>query len=80
MSDVAYKYFNQLDSLDLPDLEILSDRIKSLIVSAKKKKDRDKEIAAGLAFFDSIKGSIDREIDVKAELASALDEKYAYTD
>ena len=31
MSDMAYDYFNQLDSLDLHDLEILSDKISNLI-------------------------------------------------
>ncbi len=78
MSDIAYTYFNQLDSLNLPDLEILFNKISSLIFA--KKKSRNSEIEAGLAFFDSIKGSIDREIDAKAELTAALDEKYAYTD
>ena len=35
MSDIAYKYFTQLDSLDLSDLEILFDKISSLIFSKK---------------------------------------------
>ncbi len=45
MSDIAYKYFTQLDSLDLSNLEIL----------------------------------FDKEINAEEELASALDEKYAYS-
>lgn len=77
MSDIAYKYFTQLDSLELSDLEILFDRISSLIFS--KKKIHSHEIEGGLAFFDSIKGSVDREINAEEELASALDEKYAYS-
>ena len=35
MSNIAYKYFTQLDSLDLSDLEILFDKISSLIFSKK---------------------------------------------
>ena len=33
MSDLAYSYYKQLDTLDLPDLEILFDKImiKSVI-------------------------------------------------
>lgn len=77
MSDIAYKYFTQLDSLDLSDLEILFDKISSLIFA--KKKIPGHEIESGLAFFDSIKGSVDREINAEEELASALDEKYAYS-
>ena len=76
MSDIAFNYFNQLDSLDLPDLEILFDKISSLIFS--KKQNDGSEIENGLVFFDSIKGSINSEIDAKEELASALDDKYAY--
>ena len=75
MSDMAYDYFNQLDSLDLHDLEILSDKISNLI--SQKKKTYDSEVEKGLAFFDSIKGSVNREINEKAELAEALNEKYA---
>ena len=78
MSDLAYTYYNQLDVLDLPDLEILFDKISSLIFS-KKASDKS-EIASGLDFFNSIKGTVHREIDAKKELESALGEKYAYTD
>ena len=35
MSNIAYKYFTQLDSLDLSDLEILFGKISSLIFSKK---------------------------------------------
>ena len=35
MSDLAYKYYNQLDTLDLSDLEILLDKINSLIFTKK---------------------------------------------
>ncbi len=77
MSDIAYKYFTQLDSLDLSDLEILFGKISSLIFS--KKNIHSHEIEGGLAFFDSIKGSVDKEINAEEELASALDEKYAYS-
>jgi len=77
MSDIAYDYYNKLDTLDLPDLEILFDKISSLICS--KKKNYNSEIEAGLSFFNSIKGTVNREINEKEELMSALDEKYAYT-
>ena len=66
MSDLAYSYYKQLDTLDLPDLEILFDKISSLIFS--KKKAYNSEIENGLAFFDSIKGSVNREINEKEEL------------
>ena len=36
MSDSAFNYFNRLDSLDLSDLEILSDKITTLIFKKKK--------------------------------------------
>ncbi len=75
MSDLAYSYYKQLDTLDLPDLEILFDKISNLILS--KKKNYNSEIENGLAFFDSIKGSVNREINAKEELLAAVDEKYA---
>ena len=77
MSDLAYSYYKQLDTLDLPDLEILFDKISNLILS--KKKNYNSEIENGLAFFDSIKGSVNREINAKEELLAAVDEKYAYS-
>ena len=77
MSDLAYSYYTQLDTLDLPDLEILFDKISSLIFS--KKKVSDSEIEDGLPFFNSIKGSVQQEINPKQELESALEEKYAYS-
>lgn len=77
MSDLAYSYYKQLDILDLPDLEILFDKISNLILS--KKKNYNSEIENGLAFFDSIKGSVNREINEKEELLAAVDEKYAYS-
>ena len=76
MSDLAYSYYNQLDTLDLPDLEILLDKINNLIFS--KKESKSSEIENGLSFFNSIKWSVTSEINAKAELESALDEKYAY--
>lgn len=75
MSDLAYKYYNQLDTLDLSDLEILLDKINRLIFT--KKESQNSEIESGLAFFNSIKGSVQREIKLEEELVSALDEKYA---
>lgn len=75
MSDLAYKYYNQLDTLDLSDLEILLDKINNLIFT--KKESQNSEIESGLAFFNSIKGSVQREIKLEEELVSALDEKYA---
>ena len=77
MSDMAYEYFNQLDKLDLPDLEALFDKISGLIFS--KKKNVSSERQKGLDFFNNIKGSVNREIDEKEELAAALDEKYAHS-
>jgi len=77
MSDIAYSYFNQLDTLELPDLEILSKRINTLIFYKKKTNASSSE--SGLSFFDSIKGSVKREIDTTKELSEALDEKYAYS-
>ena len=78
MSDLAYAYYQQLDTLDLPDSEILFDKISNLIFS--KKKTYNSEIENGLAFFDSIKGSVNHEINEKEELLTAVDEKYAYSD
>ena len=77
MSDLAYSYYKQLDTLDLPDLEILFDKISNLIFS--KRKTHNSVIENGLTFFDSIKGSVNREINEKEELLAALDEKYAYS-
>ena len=77
MSDIAYSYFNQLDTLELSDLEILSERINTLIFY--KKQTNISSIESGLSFFDSIKGSVKREIDAVKELSEALDEKYAYS-
>ena len=77
MSDIAYSYFNQLDTLELSDLEILSERINTLIFY--KKKTNVPSIESGLSFFDSIKGSVKHEIDAVQELSEALDEKYAYS-
>ena len=77
MSDQAYEYYNQLDTLDLSDLEILFDKISNLILSKKIK--TNSEIKEGLAFFSSIKGSVKHEINEKEELVSALEEKYAYS-
>ena len=48
MSDIAYSYFNQLDALELPDLEILSKRINTLIFY--KKKTNASSIESGLFF------------------------------
>ena len=77
MSDLAYSYYNQLDTLDLPDLEILFEKISNLIFS--KKESKDSEIENGLSFFNSIKGSIHSEINADKELETALNEKYAYS-
>ena len=77
MSDLAFNYFNRLDSLDLSDLEILSDKITTLIF--KKKKTDTLQIKEGLSFFNNIKGSVNRKIDEKQELKEALDEKYSYS-
>ena len=77
MSDIAFEYFNQLDLLDLTDLEILSQKINHLIFN--KKKSDSSQTAKGLAYFNSIKGSVHREINLKQELAEALDEKYAHS-
>ena len=75
MSDVAYDYYEKLDTLDLHDLEILFDKISNLIFS--KKRNCDSEIENGLSFFNNIKGTVNHEINEKEELMSALDEKYA---
>ncbi|UTC66519.1 MULTISPECIES: hypothetical protein [unclassified Treponema] len=63
MSDIAYSYFNQLDNLELPDLEILAEKINTLIFY--KKKTNDSSIENGLSFFNSIKGTVKREIDIE---------------
>lgn len=49
VSDSAFNYFNRLDSLDLSDLEILSDKITTLIF--KKKKIDSLQIEEGGVFF-----------------------------
>ena len=77
MADIASSYFKQLDTPELPDLEILSERINTLIFY--KKNNNDSSIESGLSFFDSIKGSVKREIDAAKELSESLDEKYAYS-
>ena len=48
MTDIAYSYFNQLDTLEVPELEILSQKINTLI--SNKKKDDDLSIENGLFF------------------------------
>ena len=77
MTDLAFEYYNKLDSLDLHDLEILSDKISELILA--KKKNSDSEIKNGLAYFNSIKGSVNREINEKEELVLSLEERYSYS-
>ena len=76
MSDAVLNYFNQLDTLNLSDLEILADKINILI--SNKRKSNKSQIEAGIAYFNSIRGSVKRDINVKEELAEALDEKYAH--
>ena len=77
MSDIAYSYFNQLDTLELPDLEMLSAKINTLI--SYKQNTVGSSVKNGLSFFNSIKGSIKHKIDAEKELTQALDEKYAYS-
>lgn len=74
MSDLALQYYNSIDKLDLHDLEILSQKITSLIF--KKKAKEDDSVKKGLAYFNSIKGTVTREIDVDKELSESLREKY----
>ena len=76
MSEAVLNYFNQLDTLNLSDLEILADKINILI--SNKRKSNKSQIEAGIAYFNSIRGSVKRDINVKEELAEALDEKYAH--
>ena len=76
MSEAVLNYFNQLDTLNLSDLEILADKINTLI--SNKRKSNKSQIEAGIAYFNSIRGSVKRDINVKEELAEALDEKYAH--
>ena len=74
MSHIAYMYYNELETLDLSELEILSDKIKSLIYMKKtKSEEQSKE---GLKFFNGIKGSVKSEINADQELFEALEEKY----
>lgn len=77
MSNIDYSDFNKLDTLELPDLEILSERINALI--SYKKRTNDVTVEEGLAFFSGIKGSVKHEIDLEKELSKALDEKYVYS-
>ncbi|WP_428771690.1 hypothetical protein V1L52_06205 [Treponema sp. HNW] len=77
MADIAYSYFDRLDTLELSDLELLSEKINTLIFY--KKKANDSSIENGLSFFNSIKGTVKHEINAKKELSEALDEKYAYS-
>lgn len=74
MSDLALQYYNSVDKLDLNDLEILSQKITSLIF--KKKAKEDDSVKEGLAYFNSIKGTVTREIDADKELSESLREKY----
>ena len=77
MSNIAYSYFDQLDTLELPDLEMLSERINTLIFY--KKNTHNSSVENGLSFFNSLKGSVKRKIDAEKEFSQALDEKYAYS-
>jgi len=78
MSDLALQYYNSVDKLNLHDLEILSQKITSLIF--KKKAKEDDAVKDGLAYFNSIKGSVTREIDADEELSESLKEKYENID
>ena len=78
MSDLAVKYYESVDTLDLHDLEVLSQKISSLIF--KKKAKEDKSVKDGLNFFNSIKGTVNREIDADYELSESLKEKYENID
>ena len=78
MSDSAFNYFNRLDSLDLSDLEILSDKITTLIF--KKRKSIVCRLKRGVSFLNKMKDSADRKIDEKQELKKVFDEKYSYSD
>ena len=78
MSDLALQYYNSVDKLDLHDLEILSQKITSLIF--KKKAKEDDAVKDGLAYFNSIKGSVTREIDADEELSESFKEKYENID
>ena len=78
VSDSAFNYFNRLDSLDLSDLEILSDKITTLIF--KKRKSIVCRLKKEVSFFNKIKDSADRKIDEKQELKKVFDEKYSYSD
>ena len=77
MADIVYSYFDQLDSLELPDLEMLSEKINALIFY--KKNTNDASVEKGVSFFNSLKGSVKYKIDAEKELFQALDEKYAYS-
>lgn len=76
MSDLALQYYNSVDKLDLHDLEILSQKITSLIF--KKKAKENDVVKNGLAYFNGIKGSVTREIDADKELSESLREKNLY--
>jgi len=78
MSDLALQYYNSVDTLNLEDLEILSERISALIF--KKKANEDKDIKDGLDFFNNIKGTVNREINAESELIDAMKEKYENID
>ena len=67
MSNIAYSYFDQLDTLELPDLEMLSERINTLIFY--KKNTHDSSVENGLSFFNSLKGSVKRRFQKKRQKA-----------
>ena len=70
MSDIAHSYFDQLDSLELSDLEMLSEKINTLIFY--KKNTNGSSVENGLSFFNSLKGIVKRKIDAEKELSQAL--------
>ena len=77
MSDLALQYYNSIDKLDLHDLEILSQKITSLIF--KKKAKEDDSVKKGLAYFNIIKGTVTREIQSRepfSENASKIINSY----
>ncbi len=80
MSELAFAELqSQVEALPYYQMIILQEKINRL-VEKEKERESDSFIKEGLAWLDSISGSIHREIDYKKEREEWRDEKYGHID
>lgn len=78
MSDIAFAELQtQVESLPFYQIVLLKEQVDKII---EKEKKSDSFVSEGLAWLDSIAGSVHREIDFKKEREEWRDEKYARAD